>query len=291
MKKSVSSETTHEFTPQPERSYVKIPVPTIDLSTFTTPKALLVLVLLSYLISGVLYMRIRMLEGSGDGGGVPTVVSTSASTVTDAFIDFAKNAKMDTKKFTSCLTAHTFADKITADISDGTTAGINATPGFVVNGNVVIGAQPFETFKTIIDQELARAESNQSFAFIPKAYGEETISNGAPKVSVSNGHLPMLGKQNAKVTIIEFSDFQCPFCEQFFTKTFAQIKKTYIDTGKVKLYFRQYPLTSIHPNAQIAAEAAECANAQGKFWQFHDMLFTNQASWVNLPQAPTTSAT
>lgn len=288
-KKVLPSE--HEFTPEPEANYLRVRVPELDLSLLTTPKVLLVLILFSYLLSGLLYMKLRSLEGgTGTGGGIPTVVGTSATNVTDAFIGYAKSAKMDTKKFSACLTAHSYADKITTDITDGTAAGVNATPGFIINGTVVIGAQPFSAFQAIIDQELSRAVIHESFGFIPRAYAQTTTTpSPAAKVTVANGHLPVLGKQSAKVTIVEFSDFQCPFCKQFFTNTFDQLKKSYIDTGKAKLYFRQYPLTSIHPNAQIAAEASECANAQGKFWQYHDILFTNQDAWVNLPQTQPSS--
>jgi protein-disulfide isomerase len=77
--------------------------------------------------------------------------------------------------------------------------------------------------------------------------------------------------------MVEFSDFQCPFCAKFFKETYSQIKSKYIDTGKVKLVFRHYPLP-MHQNAQKAAEAAECANRQGKFFEYHDLLFENSQS-------------
>lgn len=101
-------------------------------------------------------------------------------------------------------------------------------------------------------------------------------------VDVKEGHLPVLGNKDAKVTIIEFSDFQCPFCKTLFDESITQIKKDYVDTGKAKLAYRHYPLTSIHPNAQKTAEASECANEQGKFWEYHDQLFTYQADWETL---------
>ncbi|MEK6935003.1 MAG: DsbA family protein [Nanoarchaeota archaeon] len=89
---------------------------------------------------------------------------------------------------------------------------------------------------------------------------------------------PVLGEKNAPVTIVEFSDFQCPFCGRFRSQTLTQIEKEYIDTGKVKFVFRDFPLNSIHPYAQKASEASECADDQGKFWEYHDVLFENQAS-------------
>ncbi len=89
---------------------------------------------------------------------------------------------------------------------------------------------------------------------------------------------PTLGNKDAKVTIVEFADFQCPFCKQFFQNTFSQIKQQYVDTGKVKYVFRHFPLTQIHVNAQISGIAAECANQQGKFWDFHNVLYTSGQS-------------
>jgi protein-disulfide isomerase len=109
-------------------------------------------------------------------------------------------------------------------------------------------------------------------------------------VDVENGHLPILGDPNAKVTIVEFSDLQCPFCKRYLDETHEQLKEKYIDTGKVKFAFRHYPLTSIHPNAQISSEAAECANEQGKFWEYHDKVFAEQDTWSPLTQTDVTNA-
>ena len=83
-----------------------------------------------------------------------------------------------------------------------------------------------------------------------------------------------LGKKNAPVTLIEFTDYQCPFCSRHATQTSPQIIKEYVDTGKVKYVLRDFPL-GFHSNAQKAAEATECADDQGKFWEMHDKLFEN----------------
>lgn len=98
-----------------------------------------------------------------------------------------------------------------------------------------------------------------------------------PKVEVSVDDDPVKGSEDASVTIIEFSDFQCPFCGRFYTQALPQIEKNYIETGKVKLVYRDYPL-GFHENAQKAAEASECADEQGKFWEYHDKLFENQGA-------------
>ena len=104
---------------------------------------------------------------------------------------------------------------------------------------------------------------------------ENNPSPSAVKVSIDDD--AVLGDENAKVTMIEFSDYECPFCGRHFEQTYPQIKKEYIDTGKVKLVFRDFPL-SFHPQAQKAAEAAECAGEQGKYFEMHDKLYSNQES-------------
>jgi len=101
------------------------------------------------------------------------------------------------------------------------------------------------------------------------------------KISVSVDDDPVIGDPNAPITIIEFSDFECPFCGRFFSQTLPQVKSEYIDTGKAKLVYRDFPLSQIHPSAQIAGEAAECADDQGKFWEFHDLVFENQQQWIS----------
>ena len=80
------------------------------------------------------------------------------------------------------------------------------------------------------------------------------------------------GDKNAPVTIVEWSDFECPFCTKFYTDTLPQLDEQYIKTGKVRLVYRDFPL-SFHPNAQKAGEASECAKDQGRFWDMHDKLF------------------
>jgi len=94
------------------------------------------------------------------------------------------------------------------------------------------------------------------------------------KVSVSGN--PIMGRKDAPVTLLEFSDYQCPFCRRFFEETLPALKTEYIDTGKVRYVFRDFPLDRIHPKARKAAEAAHCAGEQGKYWEMHDMLFQNQ---------------
>ncbi len=89
------------------------------------------------------------------------------------------------------------------------------------------------------------------------------------------------GNSNALITLVDFSDFGCPFCQRYATTTFPQLMKDYVDTNKIRYAFMQFPLEE-HPNAKSAALASECANDQGKFWQYHDTLFSTQPQWKSL---------
>lgn len=121
----------------------------------------------------------------------------------------------------------------------------------------------------------------------PAAPGEDKTPK---KVSVDND--PVLGNKDAKVTIVEFSDYECPFCKRHYDQTYVQLKKDYIDTGKVKLVFRDMPL-SFHQNAHKEAEAAECVREQGgdeMYYKFHDAMFiqtTSNGTGLALTQLPT----
>lgn len=173
----------------------------------------------------------------------------------------AKNLRLDTNKFSSCLDSGEKTSLVKADLDDGTKAGVNGTPAFFVNGRLISGAVPFEQIKTVIDEELAGSAA-------------ATVQ----RVTVSSGDLLPLGQQSAKVTLVEFSDYQCPFCARHFTQTEPSLKSEYIDKGLVKFYYRDYPLSQIHPGAQKGAEAARCAGDQGKYWEYHDLVFQNQTS-------------
>ncbi|PIN73569.1 disulfide bond formation protein DsbA [Candidatus Woesearchaeota archaeon CG10_big_fil_rev_8_21_14_0_10_45_16] len=98
----------------------------------------------------------------------------------------------------------------------------------------------------------------------------------APTADVSADDDYVLGNPDATVTIIEFSDYQCPFCGRFHQETLPSIRSKYIDTGKVNLVYRDFPL-SFHPMAEPAAIAANCAGEQGKYYEYHDLIFANQA--------------
>lgn len=118
----------------------------------------------------------------------------------------------------------------------------------------------------------AVADPNAQAPQAPNAPDPEQV-----KKDLKIGHFPVKGQENAPVTIVEFSDFECPFCGRFYSETLSQIEEEYINTGKVKLYYRHYPL-SFHPKATPLALASECAHEQGKFWEMHDKIFEATAA-------------
>ncbi len=165
---------------------------------------------------------------------------------------YAQEFNLDSSQFNNCLDSGKYAENVKVDLQYGASLGVRGTPGFFINGIAVSGAQPFSVFQQIIEEEL---------------------NNPGNGIEVEIGDSPVKGDANAPITIVEFSDFQCPFCARFYTQTLGQIEREYIDTGKVKLVYKDFPLNSIHPNAQKAAEAARCAGEQNKFWEYHDKLF------------------
>ena len=96
------------------------------------------------------------------------------------------------------------------------------------------------------------------------------------EAAVAVGSIVVRGRNDAPVTMIEFSDYQCPFCKRHVDQTVPGLVKDYVDTGQVRYALRDFPLAGIHPLAAKAAEAARCAGEQGKYWEMHDRLFANQ---------------
>lgn len=97
-----------------------------------------------------------------------------------------------------------------------------------------------------------------------------------PKEPVSLEGAKLEGPRTAQVAVIEFSDFQCPYCGRFARDSWPSIRKAYVESGKVLFAFREFPLEAIHASALTAAEAAECAGQQDAFWKMHDLIFADQ---------------
>ncbi|MFC1648010.1 DsbA family protein [Nanoarchaeota archaeon] len=107
-------------------------------------------------------------------------------------------------------------------------------------------------------------------------FAKDIAETNNPIVQTSVINEPVKGELSAPITIVEYSDFECPFCSKWVQDVYPGIEKQFIDTGKAAIVFKQFPLTKIHADALDAAIASECALIQGKFWEYHDLLFTNQ---------------
>jgi protein-disulfide isomerase len=215
----------------------------------------------------------------------------------DKLDGYAKDIGLNMAKFKTAMDTNKHKAEIDADQKEARDLGAAGTPSFFINGRSLRGAQPFDAFKALIDEEITKAKAlaasgtprNQLYAKIIEHGATEQKFIDAPAAQPSAaapdenkvynipsaGHFPVKGNPNAKVTILQFSDFQCPFCSRV-EPTVKQVMDTY--GSKIKIVWRNYPLP-FHQNAMPAAEAAEEVFAQGgegKFWQYHDLLFANQ---------------
>jgi len=201
---------------------------------------------------------------------------------------YAADLKLDMKKFKAAMSTHKFAAQVEQDSKDGTAVGASGTPAFFINGRKVTGAQPFEQFKAVIDEELKKADAllksgtkqdklyaalnDKNVADAAKAVPAAGAPADAAPVNIEVGNAPAKGDKKAPVTVVIYSDFQCPFCSRV-GPTLKQIEEKY--GNKVRVAFKHQPLP-FHPNARIAASASMAAHEQGKFWEMHDLLFANQ---------------
>jgi protein-disulfide isomerase len=216
----------------------------------------------------------------------------------DSYVKWAQDAGVkDIAAYKAGLDSHKWADKVDKDENQGKAAGVQGTPAFFVNGVFINGAQPFDNFKKTIDQELAKAQakiaSGTAKNRVYVAMTKENKANAPPPAAadakkpednkedtttvykVPVGSSPVLGSPNALVTIIEFSDFQCPFCSRV-EPALKGIRDKYGD--KVRLVWKNEPLP-FHNRAEPCAEAAmELRAEKGDkgFWAMHDILFNNQ---------------
>jgi protein-disulfide isomerase len=213
----------------------------------------------------------------------------------DSYVKWAKESGVkDEAKYKQGLDAHTWADKVDKDLAVGKSVGANGTPHFMINGVALSGAQPFDKFKEVIDAQLAKAQaamasgtkadkiyvemSKQNKAATPptpEAKKEQPEEEDKSVWKVPVGDSPVLGPDTALVTMVEFSDFQCPFCKRV-EDTLKKVRETYGD--KVRLVWKHEPLP-FHPRAEPAAELTMMAfkdKGNKGFWAAHDKLFDLQ---------------
>ncbi len=204
---------------------------------------------------------------------------------------YAEELGLDVGKVKAYIESGAGKKMIQADQAQARKIGATGTPAFFINGEKLVGAQPFAKFKEVIDRQLAKAKklvsSGTSRGDVYAALTKNGRTTAPPPPKQKKREQPPQVRQNVKlvpgtpakgntkdalVTIVEWSDFQCPFCSRV-NPTIKQVLDTY--KGKVQFQFRNQPL-GFHKRALPAAQAALAAHAQGKFWQMHDKLFENQ---------------
>lgn len=154
-------------------------------------------------------------------------------------------------------------------LQDGQTATLNSVSeeSGVIKINIKINGTDYDSYVTkdgkLLFPEALKIVSNQDS-------NEEENNNSSPTAFNITEENHVRGDFSSQITLVEFSDFECPFCKSHIP-TLERILNEY--SGFVRLVYKHFPLSNIHPNAQKAAEASECASEQGKFWEFHDKLF------------------
>jgi len=156
--------------------------------------------------------------------------------------------------------------------------------GLIIGLILVVGVAAFfagSYTSNLNSNQISEEDLQDAIAKLELKVLQNQLSTSQPKLpmKISADNDPIIGNPDAPITIIEFTDFQCPFCARFHTQTLPLILEEYIEQGKVKLVVRDFPIQSIHPNAVPAAVASECANEQGKVKEMHDMLFYYQNEW------------
>jgi protein-disulfide isomerase len=202
---------------------------------------------------------------------------------TALFVDYAAELGLDDAEMTACLESSRFEDAVAANVAEARTLGISGTPMFFVDGYPLNGARPFEHFQLAVQYA---EEGILADAYAPQEQQAQQPSAPPTPADIEIGDAFVLGDADAPITIVEFTDFQCPFCVRHFQQTYPRIVEEYVEKGTVRYVFKDFPLNSIHPQAAEAAQAARCAGDQGAFLEMHDVLFQSQTQWSG--QSPTT---
>ena len=198
----------------------------------------------------------------------------------------AKDMGLDADAFNTCMDEQQTLETVKQDYFEARDLEFHDLPGVVINGRVIQDGVSADQLDVIIDAMLQQQETGS----LPDTVITVTPSP-TPDTDFEPETVAVMGDPDAPVLIVEFTDFQCPFCRRYDEETLPQIKKEYIDTGKVRYMLKHFPLTQIHPQAVPAAIASECAGEQGKFWEMHDKLFSQQDQWSGKDDANSTFKT
>lgn len=229
---------------------------------------LVFLLLVATFFVGRLSAQVSSLKGGTDTDTekvAGTVAPTGSKIALAELKTMAKDLGLDTKKFNSCLDDGTYSEKVKAETAEGAKLGVSGTPSFLINGILVVGSLPQADFEAVIDAELKNGTGDKA-----KVSSGETLKRVS---GVPYGAGFIKGNKDAKIKIMEYTDFECPYCNRAFPTIEALLTKYGND---INLEYRSFPL-GFHVDAQKAAEAALCAGDQGKLWEMHDKMFTVMA--------------
>ena len=196
---------------------------------------------------------------------------------------------IDVDAFNACLESDEMLPLVDAGVADARDAGFSGTPSFQLvseeSGDTysLVGAQPYEQFAAYIDAIAAgeapvSPEAEAGDPQIPFWATAEGLTPDADNPGYTMAGDPYRGNTDASVVVVEFSDLQCPYCRKHAEETQPILDEQFVDTDQVMWVFKHFPL-DIHPQAPMAGAAAECAGAQGLFWEMEALLFANTQSW------------
>lgn len=207
---------------------------------------------------------------------------------TDSLGQTARKIGVDAKQYEACVASGRAEARVQKSIAAGQALGFNATPTFqFVNQAAgktfsMSGAESIEVFSLWLDSMLAGKEPPQPKSpekpQLPAWAKAEGLSPDPARPGYTVSGDAYKGNPNAKLVLVEFTDFECPACKRHADETTAMLQKDFIDSGKVFWIVKHFPLR-MHRQAPIAAAAAECAGQQGRFWSMHDVLFQRTEQW------------
>ena len=203
---------------------------------------------------------------------------------------YAREAGLDMDRLHADLEALKWGASVQRDMRQARRLGVTGTPSYFVNGRYLSGAKPIEVMREVVDKEIALAATWQASGVPADKLYDHAIARGYREVQYAKPRKglkpdviypvpvdgsPQRGPATAPVTVVEFGDFECQFCARG-NDTLEKLRKRYGD--KLRVVFKHFPL-SFHGNAFLAARASLAAEAEGKFWEFHDRLYQTRADF------------
>jgi protein-disulfide isomerase len=207
------------------------------------------------------------------------------------FAELAGELELDAAAIEACIASGEKQAIVDAGVADARTHGFTGTPSFLManpemgGGAQLVGAQGFDVFANYIDsvalgEDPVDAQAQAAQDAYPQWATVEGITPDPDRPNYNMAGDQFKGNPDADIIVVEFSDFQCPFCRRHTQDTQPVLDEQFVDTGDVLWIYKHFPLT-IHPQAPAAGAAAECAGEQELFWEMHELIFENTEAWSN----------